>query len=83
MNYTVKYRKQGQWFWRTVKKVKASYPAPDCPNYVLHKEDESIVMIPFGSEMKFGSERFWLIKKEMEKEAGQQIQVNTNAREPK
>lgn len=83
MTYTVRYRKQGQWFWRTIKNVKGDYPAQDCPCHILHTDKEEVIMIPFGSEIRFSSERFWSIKEKMDKEAGMPVQVNTNARPPR
>jgi hypothetical protein len=78
MTYTVKYLKKNQWFWRTIKKVKGDYVATDVPGgqRIFILEDETRVEVPgVGTEFVFSSNRFLLIKQQMEEKAGQKIPV--------
>ena len=76
MVYTVRYKKKGQLFYRTVKKVKGDFIANDVPGSprVLVLEDESRMEIPtLDTEFVFDSKRFLVIKSRMEAEAGTTI----------
>lgn len=75
MTYTVKYRKHGQWFWRTIRKVKGDLCPTDLPGMrVLIRENEERVEIPTaGTEFWFSHERFLGIKQQMEREARQKL----------
>lgn len=79
MIYTVKYKLQNQWFWRNLKKVKGDISA-DINGIALRVfilEDESRVEVPVhGTSFSFSKERFFVIKRNMESEARQPIQVN-------
>lgn len=78
MTYTVKYKLSGQWFWRSVKRVKGDFVAQDLgtPTRVLILENESRMELPLtGSQFKFSTERFLSIKKNMESEARQTLPV--------
>ena len=76
MTYTIKYRKKGQFFYRTVDKVKGDFVATDVPGAprVFVLEDETRVEVPsVDTEFVFSKERFIVIKQRMEEEAGQKI----------
>jgi len=80
MIYTVKYKQVGAFFWKTIKKVKGDHVANDLPTRprVLILDDESRIEIPTTNMMwEFSHERFILIKKQMESEAGQTIPTKT------
>jgi len=81
MIYTVKYKQVGAFFWKTIKKVKGDHIANDLPTHprVLILDDESRIEIPTTTNMmwSFSPERFMLIKKQMESEAGQTIPTKT------
>jgi len=79
MTYTVKFKTEKDWFWKTLKKVKGDGLMPDSPVptrfFIL--EDETRIEIPItGTIFKFSNERFLMIKQNMEKEANQEIRVN-------
>lgn len=78
MTYSVKYKLKGQWFWRSVKRVKGDFIAQDIgtPTRVLILENESRIELPLiGAQFKFSTERFLSIKKNMESEARQTLPV--------
>ena len=79
MTYTVKYKTKNQWFWRSVKKVKGDLISPDLPNVrIFILQDESRLEVPLnGTEFKFCSKRFIVIKQKMEQEAGQSISIKS------
>ena len=71
LTYTVKYKQPGQWFWRTVKKVKGDN---SLTNYrQLFLESGEVLQFPYFTTFKFGKERELVIIKNMEKEAGQPV----------
>lgn len=79
MTYTVKFKTEKNWFWRTLKKVKGDGIMPDSTVatrfFIL--EDESRIEIPIaGTIFNFSNERFLMIKQNMEREANQDIKVN-------
>jgi hypothetical protein len=80
MTYSVQYKTKNQWFWRSIKKVKGDLISPDLPDVrIFILEDESRLEVPLsGTEFKFCSKRFFVIKQKMEQEAGQQIQIKTS-----
>ena len=82
MIYTVKYRKVGSFFWKKLKNVKGDGVVEVGGNarwFIL--ADESRVELPLTEmEFYFPPERFLLIKKQMEQEAGQAIPTNDGAR---
>lgn len=76
MTYTVKYKHKFSLFWKKIKRVKGDFIAKDIPSAprVLILEDERRIEIPTdGYLFKFPAERFHVIKKQMEKEAGQPL----------
>lgn len=75
MNYTVKFKLPGAWFWKTYKNVKGDFVATDLPSRVFLLDDESRVEIPFGSLVVFSKERYMVVLKQMEKESGQSIKT--------
>ena len=77
MIYSVQYRQQNQWFWRTIKKVKGDLIPQELPaTRVFILEDESRIEIPLqGTEFKFCYKRFLAIKSQVEKETGQSLKL--------
>jgi hypothetical protein len=79
MKYTVKYRKIGCFFWRTLKNVKADLTMSqeaNMPVRVFVLEDETRVEIPaLLHEFRFCPKRFSGILKQMEAQAGQKIAI--------
>lgn len=77
MTYTVRYRRKGSFFWRTVKCVKGDLLPQDLPGFrVLIREDESRLEIPIdGTEFEFCARRFLVIRQKMEQEAGQKLPI--------
>ena len=85
MLYTVKYKTKGSFFWKTIRKVKGDLTGTAADGLVgvriLILEDERRIEIPIESTVfQFSSERFLLIRQNMEREAGQKVPVNTNLR---
>jgi hypothetical protein len=78
-SYTVKYRRKGDWLWRTLKNVKGDLLAPELPGSprVFILADETRVEVPAadGLEIRFSKERFIVIKQNMERDAGQVLPV--------
>ena len=78
MLYSVKYRKCGSFFWKTLKAVKADshLVSEGLQVKVLILNDETRVEIPYNShEFRYSRERYLTILKSMEKEAGQKMAV--------
>lgn len=78
MTYTVKYLLAGQWYWRTIKKVKGDLVPSDLDKSVrvFILDDESRIEIPMsGTQFKFSKERFISIKQSAEKESGQTLRI--------
>lgn len=73
MTYTVKYMLPGQWFWRTIKRVKADGILENGAARFFQRDDETRIEIPVKARFFFSKERFLAIKKNMESESGQQI----------
>ena len=71
MTYTVKYRCPGQWRRRTVKRVAGD--AIENGVRVLILEDNRQIHIPLDAEVWFDKSRHELIRRRMEREAGQPI----------
>jgi len=77
MTYKVKYKTFNQWFWRTVKNVSGDAVDNQMQMRILILNDESRVEVPFaGTTFKFSKERFIVIKKNMEKDAGQVMPIS-------
>ena len=74
ISYTVKYRLEGSWFWKTMRKVKGDGILDETARWFI-LEDERRVEIPRSAEFKFSKERFYSIKEQMEKESGLKINV--------
>jgi len=78
MLYSVHYKKVDSFFWKKINKVKGDFIAQDLPNSprVLVLDNESRIEIPVHDMMfKFSQERFFLIKKNMDTEAGTVIPI--------
>lgn len=76
--YTVRYRKNGAFFWSTVRRVKGDLNTVreglQCRVLILH--DETRLEIPaLSHEFRFSKERHLIILKKMEAEAGQKLSV--------
>lgn len=75
MNYTVKYKKANDWFWRKIKNVKGDGILENNSHRYLILDNEERIEIPLFYIFKFSKERFFVIKKNMEQESGQQIRT--------
>ncbi len=78
MTYTVKYRKTGAFFWRTIKNVKGdSVGNPQefaAAVRILILEDDSRVELPLEKfEFKYCPKRHKLIVQNMEAQSGQKL----------
>jgi hypothetical protein len=76
MLYSVKYKKPGDWFFRTIKNVKGdgiSEGSSRSRYFILH--DETRIELPCSCHFIFSKGRFELIKSMMEQQAGQAIPV--------
>ncbi len=89
MNYTVKYKKIGSFFWRTIKNVKGDgfiengyqFIGMDKPPVGTTKnirwfilDDESRLEIPADNTIfVFSKDRYFSIKKNMEQQTGKNI----------
>jgi len=77
--YTVTYKTEKDFFWKKIKKVQGDGIIPEYPEPTryFHLEDESRVEIPIrGTIFRFSKERFIVIKKNMEREANQEIRTS-------
>lgn len=77
MKYQVKYKLNTQLFFRTLKNVIGDGLVEENKQlryFIL--EDETRVEIPVTAVFIFSKDRFLSIKKHMENEAGQQININ-------
>lgn len=84
MTYIVEYKKVNSLFWRKIKGVKADFSAPDLSDKprVFILENETRIEIPTkGVMFRFSSERFLVIKQQMEKESGQRLNTNSKLTE--
>jgi len=81
MEYEVKYRLRGDWFWKKLKRVKADGMVVDQNKSVFQSRffilnDESRVELPIANTVfVFPKERFISIKESMEAEINQDIKV--------
>lgn len=74
--YTVKYRKLGSWFWRTIKNVEGDALNQDGKRISFFKDDGTKIEIPIeGIELYFSKERFKAIQYQAEIESGQKLAV--------
>jgi len=73
MTYTVKYKRPDDYFWTTIEKVEGDAVMKECAYRFFILEDQSRIEVPLGYLFKFSKERFLVIKKNMEKEAGLKI----------
>ncbi len=74
--YTVKYKLKGQWFWRTLKRIKGDAVNPFIgPKHVMliHENDSSTLLPIEGTLFKFSNERHMLLLKRAENDAGQKL----------
>ena len=79
MTYTVSFKTDKRWFWSELKNVKGDGIMPDSatPTRFFILEDESRIEIPIvGTIFKFSNGRFLMIKKNMEREAKQDIRID-------
>ena len=74
--YTVKYRKTGSFFWRTIKNVEGDTLTDSKDRIAFFLEDGTKVEIPLeGMELRFSKERFKFIQYQIERESGQKVAV--------
>jgi hypothetical protein len=81
ITYTVRYRRQGQVFWRKLRNIAGDSIQSDLPTptRILFFKDNSRLEIPLtGTEFWFSKGRFDLIVKRMSDEAGQPISLKEN-----
>lgn len=74
MTYTVKYKLKNSLFWNKIKRVSGDLFVQEskCRCFIL--DDETRLEIPFdGTQFIFSKDRFLVIKKNMEREVGQNI----------
>lgn len=76
MNYTVRYKKPNQWFFRKIKKVKGDGIIEGSAARYFILEDDSRIEMPCSCHFVFPVERFSMIKNRMENEARTPIVVN-------
>lgn len=71
MNYTIKYKLEKSWFWKTIKNVKGDGILSESNARWFILDDESRIEIPIqGTIFEFSKERHYLIKENMNKEMG-------------
>lgn len=77
MTYTVKYKRKGSFFWKTIKNVRADFVPTDLESVrVLILSDETRIEIPLReTEFWFSRDRFLSIKAKVDQEAGQVVPV--------
>jgi len=73
MQYTVKYKLLGQWFWRKVKGVKGDGFLSETNARFLILSDETRIEIPVTSTFRFSPNRFRLTEQQISREAGQPV----------
>ena len=75
MLYKIRYRRKGQWFWRNLKDVKGHNVVEDKLEVFFN---DGITLIPKWSELDFklGSDFILKQKEDLEKEAGQTVNIN-------
>ena len=74
--YTVKYKNENQWFWRTIRRVKGD--VCDDKNFwkIIITEDESQYHFPIATTMfQYSKDRFYSIKEKMDEDAGQVVPI--------
>ena len=77
ITYTVKYRKSGTLFWRTITRVKGDCFVPSTSIMQFIREDESLTEINLSDhEVAYSKERYLSIVDRMNREAGQPIQTD-------
>lgn len=79
MHYTVKYKVQGSFFWKTIRNVKGDGIMTSETNFPIRffiTADEERVEIPIpGSRFWFSKERFLSIKQKMSSEGGFDVKM--------
>jgi hypothetical protein len=76
MFYDVKYKLIGQFFFRSLKKVKGDGINDVGQSRWFILADETRVEIPCSAQFIFSTDRFEVIRKGMEKEAGQKLPID-------
>lgn len=77
MKYSVKYKKSGQWFFRTIKNIKGDGICEGGAGsrfFIL--EDETRIELPCSCHFIFSKDRFNFIKAMIESQAGQSIPIS-------
>ncbi len=86
MKYTVKYKRQNQWFFRTIKNVKGDGFIVENGVVVSRfflTEEEDRIEVPVDAIFTFDKGRFFSIQYAKEQQTGQKLNPNTKARPPK
>ena len=74
LKYSVKYRKVGSYFWRTIKDVEGDALNDDKKRIAFFQSDGTKIEIPLdGVEITFSKERFKVIQYQAEIESGQKL----------
>ena len=77
MKYEVKYKTQGQWFWRNLRGVIGDGVMPENQNRWFLMEDHTRVELPKEMLLCFGPNRAEMIRRNMEEQAGRPIHLTT------
>jgi len=84
MTYEVKYKRRGQWFYRTINKVKGDGLIFDNGGVAYMRffvtEDEVRYEVPTDAVFIFSKGRFFSILENTKKESGQDLNPETKAR---
>lgn len=78
ITYTVKYKLENSFFWRTLKNIKGDglFTESNVPSRFFITDQEERIEVPIsGTIFMFSKERFMLIKQNMDAEAGQDIKI--------
>jgi hypothetical protein len=76
MTYTVRYRREGQWFWRKLHRVKGDGFIEAGTHRFFICEDETRHELPIaGTVFEFSNGRFLSIKQRIERETGQKLPI--------
>lgn len=83
MTYSLKYKRPGQWFWRTIKNVKGDSFVTD-PGIVISRliidENEVRYEIPVDAVFVFSKNRFFSVLAKKQAETGVEIKPKTESK---
>ena len=76
MLYSVKYKRTGSFFWKSIKKIKGDGVIESIAHRFFILDDETRVEIPMKNMIfKFDHNRFLAIQQQMEQESAQKMSV--------